>query len=481
MTRGLPSINVNFEDFQLGLVPPISRGHAKVGVAAAGRYTPQSFTKGSGVVTEYQGGPLAGAAAVALLQVAPITCVRVNATTPGTLGAVTRKGTTGTSVMTATGTPNDAYDVTLRVTRAGTIADGDTAVTITRNGVTSVELAVPVGGELVIPNTGVTVNFAAGSLVKDETYAFTSTAPAATVSELALAVENLLATRPDLRHVHVLGAATPALAAAVDAILTERETRNYYTNALLEARPMTAGESMSDYLAAIEAQFAGFSSTRVAIALDGGDVYNPVTRLLEHRSSAWKLTAHRARQTIGDAPYRVRAGAVPAMGALRFDANLTGTAGRFAALRTLDGREGVFMAAWPMMAPAGSDFDEIQQREVIDRAAQIGYISALDYLGDDIDVDTATGRIAETKALAMETFIEGRVRAGLGGEASGVRVRVDREQNILATRHITFDLSVIPLGYMKSITVNVSFVNPMLAALSAAPPTDAGATTGGTA
>lgn len=471
----IPRVKLTFEDYNLGLVPAISEAHAKIGVAAAGPFTPEWLTRGSQALATFQGGPLAGACAVALLETAPVVGVRVNATTAGTTSEVTKTGDS-TSVASVAGTPNDAYDLTLRVTRAGTVESGLTAVIVTTNGNDGPERSVPASGELTLTGTGLTVTFANGSLVAGGTYALTTTAPAATVADIIAALENLLSSRPDLRFVHILGAATPALVAGVDAVLTERETRNYYTHALLEARAMQDGETMSQYLTAISTLFGGLASTRVAIALDGGDLFNPITRQLERRNSAWKLSARRAHVSIGEAPYRVRSGALPAMAGLAFDANLTGEVGRFAALRTYDGREGVYVASWPMLAPEGSDYDEVQQREVIDRAAQIGYISAMDYLGDDVPVDTTTGRILETKALNMETYLEGRVRAGLGGEASGVRVRIDREANILSTRKITFTLSVIPLGYMKYIDVVVGFVNPMLAALTPAAPVDAAAT-----
>lgn len=481
MTGQLPKVDVIFDDYQLGLVPAIADAHAKIGVAQAGPTTPQRFTRGTQVADTYQGGPLAGALAVALIEASPVIGVRVATTTAGTTSAVTKTGT-GASVLTVTGLPNDAHALRVDVTRSGTIADGQAAVVITVNGQPGGERAVPGNGALAIPGTGLTVTFGAGTIVKGDAYTFTTTAPAGTVADHITALETLLATRPDIRFVHILGPATPALAAGVDAVLTERQTRNYYVHALLEARPMNAGESMSDYLAAIETQVAGVTSLRVGIALDGGGVYNPLTRRLEDRNSAWKLTPRRAVVDIGESPYRVRTGPVPAMGGtLRFDANLVGTTGRFAALRTLDGRDGIYPASWPILAPQGSDYGEVQRREVADRAAQIGYIAAMDYLGDDVPVDVTTGRILETAALAFDTFVEGRVRAGVGGNASGVRVRLDREVNILSTEHIEFDLSIIPLGYMRAITVRVGFLNPMLAAASPAAPDTTTAPAGGTA
>lgn len=466
----LPDVKVKFQDYQLGLVPAVADAHAKLGVAQAGPLTPQRFTRGTQVAETYQGGPLAGAIAVALIEASPVIGVRVPTTTPGAPSAVTKVGT-GAATLTVGGTPNDAHSVLVTVTRSGTRADSMAAVTLTVNGAQGGERSVPGTGLIPVPGTGLTVTFDAGALVAGDTYTFTTSAPAATVADVASALEALLDTRPDLRFVHVLGSATPALIAAVDAILVERETRNYYTHALLEARPR-AGESMSDYLAAIDAQFAGVTSLRVALALDGGGVYNPLTRQVETRNSAWKLTSRRAAVDIGEAAYRVRSGALPAMdGTLAFDANLVGTTGRYASLRTHDGRDGIYASDWPLLAPEGSDYGAVQRREVADRAAQLGFIAAMDFLGEDLPVDTTTGLVLETTAASFDSFVEGRIRAGIGGNASGIRVRFDREVNILSTEAIAFDLSVIPLGYAKHITVRVGFLNPLLAAQAPAAPT----------
>lgn len=482
----LPRAQLEFQDAQLGLTPTDAAPHAKLGVAQAGPAVPQTLTRASQVAALYQGGPLAGALAIALGEASPVIGVRVPVTTASTFSEIDKTGA-GPELQLG-GTPNDAYDVSIRVTRPGTLAAGTAAVVITVGGTDQAERAVPVSGMLDIPGTGITATFQAGAaLAAGGTYTFSSSLPSASVAGISDALTNLLAARPALRFVHILGVATPTLAAAVDAILQERETRGHYVHALLEARPRSGGwvygdgttfgdgsvwgggETMAAYKAAMDAQFANVVSDRVAVALDGGLMYNPLTRTLEHRNSAWLLTGRRARQPIGEAAYRVRTGPLAGVSALVFDANLTGDAGRFAALRTFDQRTGVYPAQWPMLAASGSDYDAVQRREVIDAAAAVALDAATDYLGEDVLVDRTTGRIAETEALAFEAFVEGRVRARLGSNASGVTVRADRTLNILATEQFEFDLAVTPLGYFRSIHARVGFANPYLTQVAAAP------------
>lgn len=231
-------------------------------------------------------------------------------------------------------------------------------------------------------------------------------------------------------------------------------------------------QSMGAYLADMQRLYAGVLSTRVSVALDGGPMYNPLTKRVENHNSAWKATAVRPTRPVGEAPYRTRSGPMIGMtGELAFDAGLVGSSGRFLALRTFDALSGIYVAHWPTLAPQGSDYNEVQRREVADQAARAGYAAALAYLGDDLRVDLATGRILETEAQAFEAFVAGRVQSALGANVSGVRIRLNREENILSTEHIEFTVSIIPLGYLKYIDVTVGFENPYLSAAMAAPET----------
>jgi hypothetical protein len=459
----LPTVKTEFTDFGLGIVPPAGADtHAKIGVASAGPLTPQSLTRADQVAAIYGGGPLAGAMAVGFTEASPIIGVRVATDVQGTPSAVVHLGT-GTSTATVGGNPVDAATISVRITRAATGPTAGTAgVIVTVNGTERAEKALPVSGALLIDGTGLTLTFATGTLVVGDVYSLSATAPGVTLSPLVTALTNLLTTRPSIRLVHILGVATPALAAAVDFVLQERESANYFVHAVLEARPMNAGETASDYLAAMNTLFGSFASDRLALALDGGEMYNPITRSLERHNSAWKATARRVTQPVGDSAYRVRTGPLSAMGQLTFDANALGTSGRYIALRTLDGRVGVYIANWPILSVAGSDYDEVQARECADEAARVGYLSAQEFLGEDLPVDTTTGFILESAAQAFESYVTGRIQAALADNVSGIRVTVDRAVNILSTKAFAFTVGLIPKGYARQITVRVGYINPAL-------------------
>lgn len=472
-----PRVDVYFEDGNLGLTVPSGASlQLKVGTAQSGDLgVPTVLSRLTDLRDTFGAGPLASAMAVAMSESKPVMGLRVSASVAGTVSAVVKTGT-GTSVATVAGSPVDAADVTVTITRDATsLVAATAAYRVSVNGTELGERALPSSGIVEIAGTGLTATFAEGTFKVGDTYSVTATAPGTTLADIASAIEAFLngAYQP-VRFIHVLGGADPALAAAINSLLMEAETRGKYTHALLEAKPRNAGESVAAYRARVETEWQNFTSTRVSVALEGGQVYNPLSKRFETRSAAWLVSMRRTRVPVGEDASRVRTGSLTNAGTPTVTL-AGGEATRFVALCTHDGKEGVYCAGWPTMAPTGSDYDLIQQREVADEAARAGRIAAFDYLGDDVPVDPNTGKIMETSASAIEAYIEGRVRAQIGANVSGVRVHVDRDINILSTRHMEYDIVLLGLGYFRSITVRVGYTNPMLQNQSAPTPTMTGA------
>jgi hypothetical protein len=191
----------------------------------------------------FGGGPLPEAIAVAIAQGAGLVyAVRANASVAGTIGTVQKTGT-GTGNLSVTGSPNDAYEVVVRITRAG--ARGTAAFIYSLDGgdTYSPEIAVPSSGTYALPGTGITLTFTDGasgtSFEVGDTYTFTTTAPAYSLADLNAAIDALF-TQAQLRYqfVHVVGAATPTVAAAVDARMGEAAQAHRYIWAMLEAQDL---------------------------------------------------------------------------------------------------------------------------------------------------------------------------------------------------------------------------------------------------
>jgi len=135
----------------------------------------------------------------------------------------------------------------------------------------------------------------------------------------------------------------------------------------------------------------------------------------------------------------------------------------FITMRTIIGRNGFYFTRGRIKAPAGSDFQFIENRRVMDRACRIARNAALRYLNDSVRVDSA-GNIYEPDARAIEAFVEGQLLAGLvsPGHASEVQVSLKRDSNVLSTRSTTLTVRVRPLGYLEYLEVDIGFSNPAL-------------------
>lgn len=101
----------------------------------------------------------------------PVLFVRLPTVTAAALGPADTTGTTGTSVRTFTGTPLDDEEIVSKVVTGGTIGVAGIEIKVSRDGGTTYGPVIRLGTatSYLIPNTGITENYAAGTLVANDT------------------------------------------------------------------------------------------------------------------------------------------------------------------------------------------------------------------------------------------------------------------------------------------------------------------------
>ncbi len=473
---GLPWVEVKPQDFGIGSVPGSGEGvHVKIGVATVlAPNTLVTVTSPQGA-KEQVGGKLAEAAALAFGEgTQAVICLAANPSVAGVAGAVTKTGT-GTATLTLTGsTPRDDYKLRVRITRAAAnlaAAQAAFEYSLDDGNTYSPETAVPVSGVYIIPDTGLTLTWTDGTFVVGDTYTATCTAPGYTLTDLINAL-NVLFARTELsyRFIHVVGAATPTVAAGVNTALETRanDANNpRFIHAILD----TADDTDANLIAA----FASFTSVRVGAGGRYADVVSPITGLVMKRPSAWVIAGRYSGRPVEEHPGRYASGALKTVVKLHGDESVTRAldAARFATLRTIQG--GFYITRGRLFAPPGSDYEQVQLREVMDVACEMAYRAWLRWLNEQIQVSAQTGRILEREALRIEAYVQGLVRTALRGKVSideitdqpAVYVRIDRAENILSTKTIPYDISIVPLGYAERITGKVRFFNPQLQPVAA--------------
>jgi hypothetical protein len=468
---GLPRVEVKPQDFGIGSVPGTGEGvHVKIGVAsilAANDIVTVTSPQGA---KELVGGKLGEAAALAFGEgTKAVICLAANPSVAGTVGTVNKTGTGTATLSLAGSTPRDDYRLRIKITRAAPNLAAATAAfqySLDDGNTYSAEIAVPVSGTYTIPDSGLTLTWTDGTFVAGDTYSANCTAPGYTTTDLINALNTLFArTELSYRFIHVVGAGSPTVAAALNTVLEARaaDANNpRFIHALMD----TADDTDANLIAA----YASTTSVRVGASGGYADVISPITGLVMKRPAAWVVAGRYSGRPVEEHPGRYASGALRTVVRLHRNESVTPglDAARFTTLRTIEG--GFYITRGRLFAPPGSDYEQIQYREVMDVACETAYRAWLRWLNEQIQVSAQTGRILEREALRIEAYVEGLVRTVLRGKISideitdqpAAYVRIDRAENILSTKTIPYDISIVPLGYAERITGKVRFFNPQL-------------------
>jgi hypothetical protein len=478
----IPDASVTIRDGALGVVTPSDATSAALGTCSSGTInTLYAFTDPTDVSATLGSGPLVEYACHVLsIGGGVVYCIRVdNTSTPGTNGSVTHVGT-GLSVLTPSGAPSDAYQVRVTIITGGTNpASGLVTFKYSVDGGDnySPETALPTSGNYPITGTGLTLGFSAATLVAGDTYSFDCAAPGYNTTELTAAWSALVADERTWKFAGISGAASTAsgqatVATAVAALLATAEAAYRFTFAIMhmpDGGDGTAGDS-----AAISA-FASFASARVMMCAGTCELFSSVSGRTYERPASFPISARVHKKPISEDCSRVKSGPLPGISHLYRDEQVHRglDAARFATLRTIIGKQGFWITNGRMMATAGSDYGYVQNREVMDAACTVGRAALIEFLGDDLRVNsashpTAPGRIDERDARSVDSFVGGQVRAVVlaPGHCSDVSVLTNRTDNLLSTGLLRATVRVTPKAYARSLSLDIGFVNPALEELA---------------
>jgi hypothetical protein len=117
------------------------------------------------------------------------------------------------------------------------------------------------------------------------------------------------------------------------------------------------------------------------------------------------------------------------------------------------------------MAPAGSDFELLQYRRVMDVGCRVTFDRLTLLESDEVRLGP-DGFILEKDALAIEADVNNALHNALivQGSASNARFVLSRTDDILATKRVNGETRILPLGYIKEIVHTIGFDNPNVAA-----------------
>ncbi|MDX9703930.1 MAG: DUF2586 family protein [Candidatus Auribacterota bacterium] len=242
---------------------------------------------------------------------------------------------------------------------------------------------------------------------------------------------------------------------------------------------LTKLEALADSIAADMSPFVGVVEGRDWQG-DTGDIedlkglgFNRVAGVIcgdkaDGSAGVGLLIGRLAADPVQRKPGRVKTGAIPIVAGYFSD----GTKVSRGIANSLDTKGWIVMTPYPQRsglywgpdntcAGADDDFSTIVNRRVIDKAMLIAYDTYVTEIMDEVSVDE-DGYLNPGVVKYFEGKITNAINNGMtaGGEISSVTAFVDPKQNILSTSKLVVSLQIVPVGYAKTITINLGFSNP---------------------
>lgn len=439
-----------------------------------------SFTaNGSGVPVAFCAVPVTGGANTAIVS-----------NTPGG----------STSAVTLTGTPFDNYYGKVTVVTGGTIgATGiQIGVSLDAGRTTYATANLLAATTYAIANTGLTLNFGAGSLAANDTYTWISTEGVWTDASIQSAV-NAMIPLPALVPKDIIvaggsatrtGGASTAGAGTVGAVAADVTAFDGYMTTLFNKRRfnrmlVAAGdaawggsstETDATWSTSLQTAFAASSSLRVGVTAGHYNAISPLSQTQFRRPLLWQAAARDAAVQIQVDLGRVKDGSLANMplpskadGYIYHDESVNPglDAARFLTAYSVAGKPGLFVTNPNLMAPPGSDFNWLQHGAVMDEACILALNYFVNELSDSVRVNATTGQILAQDAQHLQNQMNYVLYANMvsTNQISAGSCVIVTTNNILTTAQLIVTINIVPLGYIKSVAITLTFQNPAIQAV----------------
>jgi hypothetical protein len=469
------------------VVVPASSVAVVIGACSSGTAAQVVATRNANTLADAVGyGPAVDQAAMIIAAGGTVLFMKSATTTPGAASAVTPTAL-GTSVVTVTGNPFDAYLVKFLVTAAGTI--GVTGIrfkiSLDAGRTYGPEIALGTAALYAIVGTGLTLNFGAGTLLLNGTATFGCTEPLtsdASVQACLVALEASPYSITGWGLMRICGPRSGASAASIQGYLDTMVTQKTFTRAIIEARdtllPVAyggAGETDAVWAAAIALDYSAVSAKRI---LSSAGNYNmnsmfPVAaggtpRM--RRNLAFALACRQATLRPQNHAGRVSDGS---LAQIIVDPTTDPTDGfnyhddfnapsldiaRFTSARKRKGKPGFFVVNPKLMSPGGSVFTILPYGNVMDIGCSLVYQTGEENINSDIALNP-NGTIAEVEAQRIESVVRGVLRDNMLAKSmiSAFSYVIDRSNNVQTTSEVNFACTLQARGYVLQINGTIGF------------------------
>ncbi len=130
----------------------------------------------------------------------------------------------------------------------------------------------------------------------------------------------------------------------------------------------------------------------------------------------------------------------------------------------ISGKSGFFYNDDPCLTTIASDYSSISWNRTINKAHRIAFVSLVEKLNDDVNVDPTTGKIESSLASDWESDVENAIReqmaiagANKKAEISGVKCTIDPNSDIVNDK-VEATIDIVRKGQAKTINVRIGYV-----------------------
>lgn len=487
----LPKLTFTELDGQLGTMPSGGQALAITGPASSGAFeTPTAITRAQDATASFGRGPGPEAVAYAIKTWGlPVVFCRLNTTTPGSATIDASTHWTGAAATLHTGSaPIDDLEIVVTFPVGGTRGTAGIIYQVSYDngrtfGVrTALGTAIAITLDASIVGTLV-IDFAAGAVNAGEYISVKTVAPTCTANELTAAVGALGRSAVSWEFVEIATPITPTLAAAADtAIATMKaagKKRFWMGNTALPTTALNTAANVASAVSTLQTSWASYASSYASVFAWDCYLVSAISGLEQTRPKVFAAAPFVAKLAIQQDPAKIDLGSLP--GVRLADPN--GNPDKhdefifpgaddlgFSTFRTWPNYRGVYIGNCRMMVNSGSDFEFVQARRVMNVFETLLDAYFNRRLSSDVPVNAKTGKILEHVAQEIEKGGSTYCYDVLG-QAPSVSappaIVLSRTDNILSTKTVNVDASVIPLGYIKAINITTSYKNPAATATGA--------------
>ena len=122
-------------------------------------------------------------------------------------------------------------------------------------------------------------------------------------------------------------------------------------------------------------------------------------------------------------------------------------------------RNGCYLNGDPMAAPVTDDYSQLYLGRVVDKAVTIIYDTYITEVLDNISIND-DGTLDQNQCIYLQNQIIDAVTSQMDGQISSFDAYIDPAQNILATGNLQVSTSIVPMGVINRINVDLAFSNP---------------------